>query len=129
MNRVTSITIMLFNRFNCLAPAEGPPNVRAQIEQQSLRVQWDDLPSKHKHGQILGFRVRCETEEEALRKYSQVADLVGPDVRSAHFTNLRPYTDYRFVLCFSDLSIQLVVGASFMPGQSWAKVRRAKTRP
>lgn len=94
--RVVSLKIFTVSKKTFVAPADGPPNVRVQLEQQSLRVQWDDLPVKNKHGQILGFRVRCEPEDEPLKKrHSQVADLVGADIRSAHFSNLRPFTDYR----------------------------------
>jgi hypothetical protein len=111
-------------KIHFLVPSEGPPNVRAELEQQSLRVQWDDLDAKHKHGQILGFRVRVEPDDESLRaKFGQTADLVGADVRSAHFTNLRPFTEYR-----------CLVYAKTIVGESQAShdipiVKTAETRP
>ncbi|KAI6207039.1 hypothetical protein M3Y94_00984300 [Aphelenchoides besseyi] len=84
-------------------PSTGPENVEVEVEQQLVRVKWDDLMAKNKRGNILGFRVRFTPEEELLRaKHTRSIDLVGADVRTAHFTKLRPFTEYRvFVAAYT----------------------------
>ena len=74
-------------------------NVRADVEAQTLRVQWDDVEASAKRGALLGFRVRVTPVEEALRAhFTRQLELVGGDVREAHFTRLRPATAWRVLV-------------------------------
>lgn len=75
----------------------------AEAEQQSVRVQWDDVATESKNGLLEGFHVRLVPEETALRQEFTKEELVrGAEARSTHFTRLRAFTAYRvFVSAFN----------------------------
>lgn len=80
------------------APSAGPETVAVDLHQQSVRVQWDEVPFKSRRGIIEGYHVKLVPEEQQLRKLFKKDEIVRvTDNRVTHFTfnQLRPFTAYR----------------------------------